>query len=166
MIKMEQTGDVEETKKVSKKRARLKWSVHYAIDTSQNTSSSFNVQTINRYPQYPPYTSPYQVGDYNFSSYATAVAIPTIVYLSFNDLRHPAHQGQYGCASCSRVRGHSLRIALRAFTDIYVSRLTEEILHESIDARTEVLAALRELGPPDLVQLIKQAPRHPGKQVH
>jgi hypothetical protein len=44
-------------------------------------------------------------------------------------------------------------------------RLTEEILHESIDARTEVLAALRELGPPDLVQLIKQAPRNPGKQV-
>ncbi|KAI9050789.1 hypothetical protein LZ554_004908 [Drepanopeziza brunnea f. sp. 'monogermtubi'] len=45
-----------------------------------------------------------------------------------------------------------------------VPELTEEILHESIDARTEVLAALRELGPPDLVQLIKQAPRNPGKQ--
>ncbi|KAH8766495.1 Chs5p-Arf1p-binding proteins-domain-containing protein [Hyaloscypha sp. PMI_1271] len=46
-----------------------------------------------------------------------------------------------------------------------VPELTEEILHESIDARTEVLAALRELGPPDLVQLIKQAPRNPGKQI-
>jgi len=44
-------------------------------------------------------------------------------------------------------------------------RLTEEVIYESIDARTEVLAALRELGPPDLVQLIKQAPRSPGKQV-
>ncbi|KAG9247598.1 Chs5p-Arf1p-binding proteins-domain-containing protein [Calycina marina] len=43
-------------------------------------------------------------------------------------------------------------------------RLTEEILYESIEARTEVLAALRELGPPDLVQLIKQAPRSSGKQ--
>ncbi|TVY27443.1 Uncharacterized protein LHYA1_G003194 [Lachnellula hyalina] len=46
-----------------------------------------------------------------------------------------------------------------------VPELTEEILHESIDARTEVLIALRELGPPDLVQLIKQAPRNPGKQI-
>ncbi|TVY93992.1 Uncharacterized protein LAWI1_G001021 [Lachnellula willkommii] len=46
-----------------------------------------------------------------------------------------------------------------------VPELTEEILHESIEARTEVLIALRELGPPDLVQLIKQAPRNPGKQI-
>lgn len=45
-----------------------------------------------------------------------------------------------------------------------VPELTEEVIYESIDARTEVLAALRELGPPDLVQLIKQAPRSPGKQ--
>lgn len=46
-----------------------------------------------------------------------------------------------------------------------VPELTEEILHESIDARTEVLSALRELGPPDLVQLIKQSPRNPVKQI-
>ncbi|CAG8974591.1 hypothetical protein HYALB_00004388 [Hymenoscyphus albidus] len=46
-----------------------------------------------------------------------------------------------------------------------VPELTEDILHESIDARSETLAALRELGPPDLVQLIKQAPRNPGKQI-
>ncbi|CAD6499814.1 BgTH12-03921 [Blumeria graminis f. sp. triticale] len=46
-----------------------------------------------------------------------------------------------------------------------VPELTEEILHESIDSRTEVLATLRELGPPDLVQLIKQIPRNPLKQV-
>ncbi|CZR67564.1 related to BUD7 protein [Phialocephala subalpina] len=46
-----------------------------------------------------------------------------------------------------------------------VPEITEEVLHESIDSRTEVLAALRELGPPDLVQLIKQAPRNPGKQI-
>ncbi|KAI9730049.1 MAG: hypothetical protein M1818_008318 [Claussenomyces sp. TS43310] len=45
-----------------------------------------------------------------------------------------------------------------------VPELTEEHLHESIDARTEVLSTLRELGPPDLVHLIKQAPRNPGKQ--
>ncbi|RDA85712.1 hypothetical protein CP532_0745 [Ophiocordyceps camponoti-leonardi (nom. inval.)] len=38
-----------------------------------------------------------------------------------------------------------------------VPELTEEILHESIHARTESLAALRELGPPDLVHLLKQS---------
>jgi len=46
-----------------------------------------------------------------------------------------------------------------------VPELSEEILYESTDARTEVLAALRELGPPDLVHLIKKAPRNPGKEV-
>ncbi|KAL6793236.1 chaps domain-containing protein [Trichoderma sp. SZMC 28013] len=45
-----------------------------------------------------------------------------------------------------------------------VPELSEDILHESIDARTESLAALRELGPPDLVHLVKQAVRNPGKQ--
>lgn len=44
-------------------------------------------------------------------------------------------------------------------------RITEEILHESIDARTESLAGLRELGPPDLVHLLKHAVRNPAKQV-
>ncbi|KAM3066375.1 bud site selection protein [Clarireedia jacksonii] len=46
-----------------------------------------------------------------------------------------------------------------------VPELTEEILHESIEARTEVLSALRELGPPDLVQLIKLSPRNPGRPI-
>ncbi|KOS22380.1 Uncharacterized protein ESCO_002047 [Escovopsis weberi] len=45
-----------------------------------------------------------------------------------------------------------------------VPELTEEILHESLDARTESLASLRELGPPDLVHLVKQAVRNPGRQ--
>jgi hypothetical protein len=47
----------------------------------------------------------------------------------------------------------------------YATRLTEEVLHESIEARSEALSTLRELGPPDLVHLIKVAPRNPGKQV-
>ncbi|KAH8801747.1 Chs5p-Arf1p-binding proteins-domain-containing protein [Xylogone sp. PMI_703] len=46
-----------------------------------------------------------------------------------------------------------------------VPELTEEALHESTEARTEALPTLRELGPPDLVQLIKQVPRSPGKQI-
>jgi hypothetical protein len=45
-----------------------------------------------------------------------------------------------------------------------VPEITEEALHESIDARTESLSGLRELGPPDLVHLLKQAVRNPGKQ--
>ncbi|KAK4170084.1 Bud site selection protein 7 [Cladorrhinum sp. PSN259] len=44
-----------------------------------------------------------------------------------------------------------------------VPEITEEILQEAIDARTESLVALRELGPPDLVHLVKQPLRHAGK---
>jgi len=43
-------------------------------------------------------------------------------------------------------------------------RLTEEIIHESIDARSDQLASVRELGPPDLVHLLRQVIRNPSKQ--
>ncbi|KAK1996115.1 chaps-domain-containing protein [Colletotrichum falcatum] len=46
-----------------------------------------------------------------------------------------------------------------------VPELTEEILQESVDARTESLISLRELGPPDLVHLLKHSTRNPGKQL-
>ncbi|KAH6970959.1 budding site selection protein [Ilyonectria sp. MPI-CAGE-AT-0026] len=46
-----------------------------------------------------------------------------------------------------------------------VPEITEEILHESIDARTESLNALRELGPPDLVHLLKHQIRNPTRQL-
>ncbi|KAK0637013.1 putative clathrin-coated vesicle protein [Bombardia bombarda] len=46
-----------------------------------------------------------------------------------------------------------------------VPELTEEIIHESIDARTESLISLRELGPPDLVHLLKQNLRSTGKHI-
>ncbi|KAI0206518.1 chaps-domain-containing protein [Astrocystis sublimbata] len=45
-----------------------------------------------------------------------------------------------------------------------VPEISEEVLHESIDARTETLASLRELGPPDLVHLLKQNLRNTVKQ--
>lgn len=45
-----------------------------------------------------------------------------------------------------------------------ICRITEEALHESIDARTESLISLRELGPPDLVHLLKQNLRNSGRQ--
>lgn len=39
-------------------------------------------------------------------------------------------------------------------------------MHECLEARTESLSTLRELGPPDLVQLVKQATRNHLKQVY
>ncbi len=56
--------------------------------------------------------------------------------------------------------GHRLKDALAD-----QKRITEENLHESIDARTESLLSLRELGPPDLVHLLRQSIRNPLKQV-
>ncbi|KAL2267193.1 hypothetical protein VTJ83DRAFT_4470 [Remersonia thermophila] len=44
-----------------------------------------------------------------------------------------------------------------------VPEVTEEVLHEAIDARTESLVSLRELGPPDLVHLVKQPLKSGGK---
>ncbi|KAK4097246.1 chaps-domain-containing protein [Parathielavia hyrcaniae] len=44
-----------------------------------------------------------------------------------------------------------------------VPELTEEVLHEAIDSRTDSLVSLRELGPPDLVHLVKQPLRSGGK---
>ncbi|KAI1430398.1 chaps-domain-containing protein [Xylaria sp. FL1777] len=45
-----------------------------------------------------------------------------------------------------------------------VPEISEEVIHESIDTRTETLVSLRELGPPDLVHLLKQNLRNTGKQ--
>ncbi|KAI6083341.1 chaps-domain-containing protein [Hypoxylon rubiginosum] len=45
-----------------------------------------------------------------------------------------------------------------------VPEITEEVLHESVDARTETLVSLRELGPPDLVHLLKQNLRNTTRQ--
>ncbi|KAI0509288.1 chaps-domain-containing protein [Xylaria bambusicola] len=42
-----------------------------------------------------------------------------------------------------------------------VPEIYEEVLHESIDTRTETLVSLRELGPPDLVHLLKQNLKSP-----
>lgn len=46
-----------------------------------------------------------------------------------------------------------------------VNRLYEEELLSAIESRTEALQALRELGPPDLVHLIKQPVKSTTKQV-
>jgi hypothetical protein len=41
----------------------------------------------------------------------------------------------------------------------------EESVFAAIDARTEALQTLRELGPPDLVYLVKQSKTTPARQV-
>ena len=46
-----------------------------------------------------------------------------------------------------------------------VNRIYEDELHSSIEARSESLQTLRELGPPDLVHLIKQPIKSATKQV-
>lgn len=46
-----------------------------------------------------------------------------------------------------------------------IFRLIETNIHECLEARTDSLPNLRELGPPDLVELIKQAPGKTQKQV-
>lgn len=50
-------------------------------------------------------------------------------------------------------------------TNSDVPRLTETHIHECLEARTDQLPQLRELGPPDLIELIKQGPGKSAKQV-
>jgi hypothetical protein len=42
----------------------------------------------------------------------------------------------------------------------------EEDVFTAVDARTESLQNLRELGPPDLVYLVKQSKTNPARQVY
>ena len=42
----------------------------------------------------------------------------------------------------------------------------EEDVFTAVDARTESLQNLRELGPPDLVYLVKQSKTNPTRQVY
>ncbi|KAH8895846.1 chaps-domain-containing protein [Thozetella sp. PMI_491] len=46
-----------------------------------------------------------------------------------------------------------------------VPEITEEVSHESVETRTESLVSLRELGPPDLVHLLRQPARAATKPV-
>lgn len=47
----------------------------------------------------------------------------------------------------------------------FPSRIVEEEIESAIDSRNEALASLRELGPPDLVHLVKQSIKSGGRQV-
>lgn len=44
-------------------------------------------------------------------------------------------------------------------------RLYEDEAHSVVDVRTDSLQSLRELGPPDLVHLVKQPSKSTSKQV-
>ena len=44
-------------------------------------------------------------------------------------------------------------------------RIVEDEIESAIDSRNDALATLRELGPPDLVHLVKQSVKSGGRQV-
>lgn len=80
--------------------------------------------------------------------------------------RGRVQQRRHGCARSSRVSqsprcSRPLPIPSKAVLLLTpLRRITEEVLQESVDARTESLISLRELGPPDLVHLLKQPTRN------
>lgn len=49
--------------------------------------------------------------------------------------------------------------------DGFQNRIIEDEIESAIDSRNESLQALRELGPPDLVHLVKQSVKSGGRQV-
>jgi hypothetical protein len=65
--------------------------------------------------------------------------------------------------SCSRVRNHLLQVAINRLT--ITNRIFEDDSTSVVEIRTENLQALRELGPPDLVHLVKQPVKSTTKQV-
>ena len=65
----------------------------------------------------------------------------------------------------SLMNDTALSRVLSDCTNIQTGRIIEdEDIYVSIEARTEALQNLRELGPPDLVHLVKQASKASGKQ--
>ena len=46
-----------------------------------------------------------------------------------------------------------------------ISRIVEEEIESAIESRNESLPSLRELGPPDLVHLVKRSVKSGGQQV-
>ena len=66
---------------------------------------------------------------------------------------------RYTLSSLSSLRGF---LALNSYAS---RRIVEQEIHESIVARTDSLQGLRELGPPDLVHLIKSQPKSAVKEV-
>lgn len=48
---------------------------------------------------------------------------------------------------------------------MHFDRIIEEEIESAIDSRNEALSSLRELGPPDLVHLVKQSVKSGGRQV-
>ncbi len=53
----------------------------------------------------------------------------------------------------------------KSLADCASIRIVEDEIESAIESRTEALNALRELGPPDLVHLVKQSVKSGGRQV-
>lgn len=58
-----------------------------------------------------------------------------------------------------------MALGLLLQANIWISRVIEQEIEAAIDARNEALPTLRELGPPDLVHLVKQSVKSGGRQV-
>lgn len=79
---------------------------------------------------------------------------------------HPVSCIELQLASYDSYCDASLYPRGRAKLTVGASRLIEdEDLYACIDARTEALQTLRELGPPDLVHLVKQNVKAGSRQV-
>lgn len=66
--------------------------------------------------------------------------------------------------SCPGVRIHLLPASINKLTT--TNRIFEDDSTSVVEIRTENLQSLRELGPPDLVHLVKQPVKSTSKQVH
>ena len=66
--------------------------------------------------------------------------------------------------SCPRVLNHLLPLSINTLTTAI--RIFEDDSTSVVEIRTENLQSLRELGPPDLVHLVKQPVKSTSKQVH
>lgn len=75
---------------------------------------------------------------------------------------------EYVLPPCPRVPESQINLrGIWPQTDIfYTSRIyEEEDIYAAVDARTESLQSLRELGPPDLIYLVKQPKANANRQV-
>lgn len=68
----------------------------------------------------------------------------------------PVPGGDYDCAT-----GKICKLTFEDYCRIH----EEEDIYVAVDARTESLQSLRELGPPDLVYLVKQPKANSTRQV-
>ncbi len=68
-------------------------------------------------------------------------------------------------AGRSNLLQYMNRVHRKHNTNCLCCRIIEEEIESAIESRNEALPVLRELGPPDLVHLVKQSVKSGGRQV-